>query len=99
MQSAKAKAQQAQQAKAAVSWQLTMAAKAADLLRSIVDPLLDNPPAATPGKHAQMSHNTLPAGLVLLSSNGPEFGGGDDSCKTPAVTCVSVDSVHTAAVR
>ena len=50
VQSAKAKAKEAQQAKAAVSWQLTMAAKVAGLMRSISDKALGQPPAATPGK-------------------------------------------------
>lgn len=53
-QGAKVKAQQAQQAKAAVSWQLTMAAKVADLLRCTVDSALDNSPAAMPGEHTHM---------------------------------------------
>ena len=65
LQSAKAKAQQAQQAKAAVSWQMTMAAKAADLLRCIVDQALDRPPAATLGKLTHVTachaHFDLPA--------------------------------------
>ena len=65
LQNAKAKAQQAQEAKAAVSWQMTMAAKAADLLRCIVDEALDKPPAATPGKRthatAHAAHCDAPA--------------------------------------
>ena len=66
-----------------------MAAKVADLLRCIVDPLLDNPPAATPGKLTRMWQITLSTGMLLL--------GGQDSRQTPAV-CVTGDSVHSAAV-
>ena len=50
LQEAKAKAKQAQQARTAVSWDRTMASKAANLLRSIADQALENPPAATAGK-------------------------------------------------
>lgn len=60
-----------------------MAAKVADLLRSIVDPPLDNPPAATPGQDTHIWQITLFAGLLLLGSNGQEFGGGKSNCKNP----------------
>ena len=55
LQEAKAKAKAAKDAKAAVSWQTTMASKVADTLRSIVDKALDKPPADTPG-HCYFQH-------------------------------------------
>ena len=54
VKTAKAKAKEAQQAKAAVSWQMSMAAKVANLLRCIVDKALETPPAATPGKRTRL---------------------------------------------
>lgn len=71
LQAAKAKAKQAKQAKAAVSWQMSMASKVADLLRSIVDKALDNPPAATPGTpHPAQAHThgTSPSMCLQKSS-------------------------------
>lgn len=64
LQEAKAKARAAKDAKAAVSWQTTMASKVADTLHSIVDKALDKPPADTPG-HCYFHH--VPSALPSVA--------------------------------
>lgn len=87
LQEAKAKAKEAKQAKAVVSWQMTMASKVADLLRRVVSRALDKPPAGTPGH----SH-TLPLPCTTLHACWKIHLLRPSACKAPRVLVSGLSS-------